>query len=229
MEFAPIKLQEFAKQNGVTDRAIQRHIKKHEKELQGHVIRKGPNGTWMDEFAQMYVKNLLREHPIVVSEVSEQVSNLEAENKMLLMALNDAKDMVIALKDEKTELLLQVSSMARLEVDNEVAKQRTAEVVAAAEKEKALLEGFIANAKAEIAALSDEKAEAEAKTREAAEAVQKAQDELTAALEREQQVKEYYKALAAWEALPKRKRRNTKKNREKNPKPVAPEWLQAAE
>lgn len=134
MDFAPIKLQDFAKQNGVTDRAIQRHIKKHEKELQGHVIRKGPNGTWMDEFAQMYVKNLLREHPIVVSEVSEQVTNLQAENKRLLEALNDAKDIIIDLKDQNAELRLQTASVARLEADNEAVRQKAAQAVDAAQK-----------------------------------------------------------------------------------------------
>ena len=40
-----IKLQDFAKECGVTDRAIQKHLVKYADELNGLYERKGPNGT----------------------------------------------------------------------------------------------------------------------------------------------------------------------------------------
>jgi len=59
-----IKLQDFARQQGVTDRAIQKHLKKHEAELSGHFFRNGPNGTWLDERAQDFIKALMIQKPV---------------------------------------------------------------------------------------------------------------------------------------------------------------------
>ncbi len=134
MDIAPVKLQDFAKQNGVTDRAIQKHLKKHEAELEGHFWRKGPNGTWLDEFAQMYIKNLLREQPMVVYEHNEKIELLEQENKMLLKALNEAKDKVIELTEINSQLNLKAAETARLEADNEAQKVKVAEAEKNAQK-----------------------------------------------------------------------------------------------
>lgn len=212
-----IKLQDFARQQGVTDRAIQKHLKTYAEELDGLFQRKGPNGTWLTDEACEILRSKMKQQPVVLVDNQAQMDLAEAKARIeeLQEQRVKAAEKLAALyewKAEKAQLIAE-AEQTRLLLDT-------------TKQEKEILEGFISDAKAEIAALSDEKADAEVRAREAAEATQKAQDELTAAREREQQVKEYYKALAAWEALPKRKRWNTKKNREKNPKPVAPEWLQ---
>ena len=134
MNVAPVKLQDFAKQNGVTDRAIQKHLKKHENELQGHFWRKGPNGTWLDEFAQVYIKNLMREQPIVVFEHDEKMEMLEEQNKMLLEALNEAKDRIIVLQEQNSELAIKNEKIALLEADNESKDKLLAEERIASQK-----------------------------------------------------------------------------------------------
>lgn len=109
-----LKLQEFAKQCGVTDRAIQKHLKKHEEELEGHFFRNGPNGTWLDETAQEYIRNLMIQKPIseiVDDRLQKKISELEEDLKrkeqyiMALEAGNIAKQNQINDFEEKQLLL----------------------------------------------------------------------------------------------------------------------------
>ncbi len=59
-----IKLQEFAKQQGVTDRQIQRLLKKYESELKGLFERQGTNGTWLSEEACSLLRSKMKSQPI---------------------------------------------------------------------------------------------------------------------------------------------------------------------
>ena len=62
-------LRDFATEQGITLRALQKHVKKHENELDGHIIRYGPpKGTYLDEYAQEYLSGLLVGHPLAVLE-----------------------------------------------------------------------------------------------------------------------------------------------------------------
>ena len=77
-----IKLQDFANQCGVTDRAIQKHLKNHEKELEGHFSRRGPNGTWLDEYAQDYIRQFMKIAPIVINDKSLVDENADLKNTL---------------------------------------------------------------------------------------------------------------------------------------------------
>lgn len=83
-----IKLQDFARQNGVTDRTVQKHLKKHEKALEGHFERKGPHGTWLDEYAQDFIREHLIQSPIVVYD--DEAGRLKEENLKLQKQLTEA-------------------------------------------------------------------------------------------------------------------------------------------
>lgn len=143
------KLQDFATECGVTDRAIQKHLKKHEEALVGHFERKGPNGTWLDEFAQDYIRGLMIQQPVIVGDVFQQqeIDRLKAENDAL-------KDRLLAIQDRllDTQEALMLGKEAQLALE-------------ASKKETALLEGFIRDAKNEIAELKKEKEEAEERAR----------------------------------------------------------------
>lgn len=84
-----IKLQDFARECGVTDRAIQKHIQKHEEALQGHFERRGVNGTWLDDFAQEFIRNLMVQSPPAV--VSDSRLMLENEDLQKQLTQRDAK------------------------------------------------------------------------------------------------------------------------------------------
>lgn len=148
-----IKLQDFARECGVTDRQIQRLLKKYEGDLTGLFERKGSNGTWLTNEACEILRSKMKQQPIVVgdAETHRRVEDLLEENRNLLKALNGAKDRIIEMQGVQ----------ARLE---------------AAEKETKLLEGFIQDAKAEIRTLTEEKAEEVAKAQhEAAETAKRAE------------------------------------------------------
>ena len=46
-----VRLRDFAEMHRISERTVQVHIKNNESELQGHVERRGKQGTWLDEFA----------------------------------------------------------------------------------------------------------------------------------------------------------------------------------
>lgn len=81
-----IKLQDFARQMGVTDRAIQKHLKKYAAELEGLYQRKGPNGTWLTEEACEILRNKMRQQPAAVTD-AESTRELERLRRELEAAL----------------------------------------------------------------------------------------------------------------------------------------------
>ena len=104
-----IKLQDFARQMGVTDRAIQKHLKNWENELQGHFERKGPNGTWLDDYAQDFIRERMKQQPVVVldgeaSDLLDKNRSLEQENRELQKKLIEAYEMLTAAKEQQLQL-----------------------------------------------------------------------------------------------------------------------------
>lgn len=104
-----IKLQDFARQMGVTDRAIQKHLKNCEADLQGHFERKGPNGTWLDDYAQTFIQERMKQQPVVVyddsaSELVDANRKLEQENKELQKKLIEAYELLTAAKEQQLRL-----------------------------------------------------------------------------------------------------------------------------
>lgn len=126
-----IKLQDFAKQQGVTDRAIQKHLKTYEAELEGLFERKGPNGTWLTEEACDILRSKMRQQPIAffeedprVEQFEERVRELETQiyekEKMLTLAhqqVQSAQDQVARLQELSAKVPL-------LEADNEIVRRR---------------------------------------------------------------------------------------------------------
>ena len=129
-----IKLQDFAKQQGVTDRAIQKHLKTYAEELEGLYQRKGPNGTWLTDEACEILRGKMKQAPIVVSDASEELNNLRLENKRLLQALNVAKDRIIDLQEENKAFALKTAKIALLEAENERERLKVEEAAKNAQK-----------------------------------------------------------------------------------------------
>ena len=91
-----IKLQDFARERGVTDRAIQKHLKKYEKELEGLFERKGPNGTWLTEEACAFLRSHMKSNPVTI--VDDRAEEMKAEIARLKQDLAK-KDESIKVKD----------------------------------------------------------------------------------------------------------------------------------
>ena len=170
-----IKLQDFARENGVTDRAIQKHLKTYAAELEGLFERNGPNGTWLSEEACDFLRSKMKRAPIVVSdgEISRKLNALETENKDLLAELKDVYKEMAELK----------GAQARLE---------------AAEASQKLLEESRDEYKAQAEKQAQEAAEASQKAAEAAQRAQEMEILLKAAEEEKNALKadfEAYKSL----------------------------------
>lgn len=89
-----IKLQDFAKESGLTDRQIQRQLKKYEKDLQGHFERRGQNGTWLDEEACDFLRSHMRTAPVALVEEDARIAELEQKLRERDAAI-ERKDMLI--------------------------------------------------------------------------------------------------------------------------------------
>lgn len=214
-----IKLQDFARQQGVTDRAIQKHLTKYADELEGLFQRKGPNGTWLTDEACEILRSKMKQAPMSVFEPDPRVGQLEKELAETKAAAREIweqfkqKEQSMALLIEQNEQYrLKVDSVARLEADNEVARQK----VAAAEQEKKALEQTVAEIEAQNASLSAEKAEAEDKARLEAKAAQKATEIAQAWQKYAADLQQYHADLAAY------KKRWFKKKKDKPVPPVMP-------
>lgn len=145
-----IKLQDFARECGVTDRAIQKHLKTYAAELEGLYQRKGPNGTWLSDEACEILRSKLKKQPMVIGDSETYRENEDLKKKIELL-----QDKLIA-AHEKIEA-------QQLQLDQ---GRETLLLLQAAEKETKILEGFVADAKAEIKALHEEKNAAVAAARQ---------------------------------------------------------------
>ena len=123
-----IKLQDFAKQQGVTDRAIQKHLKKYEQELDGLFVRKGPNGTWLSEEACDIIRSKMKSAPAEVYDDSK-----DREIARLQKLLAEKEDSL--LQKEKYITALEAGSIDKqnrineLEQNQKLIEQKTKELV----------------------------------------------------------------------------------------------------
>lgn len=122
-----IKLQDFARQMGVSDRAIQKHLKNHESELEGHFERKGTNGTWLDDFAQNFIRERMKQQPVVVyddsaSELMDVNKRLEVENKELQKKLIEVYELLTAAKEQQIKIQQDLSEQKLLAAKAEAAE-----------------------------------------------------------------------------------------------------------
>ena len=115
-----VKLQDFAREMGVTDRAIQKHLKRYAEELEGLFERRGPNGTWLSEEACEFLRGKMKNSPIVVADNSLMLENdrLKKEIERLHMKLEDKQDKIEILQEQNASLALAGAQIKLLEADN---------------------------------------------------------------------------------------------------------------
>ena len=99
-----VKLQDFAKQQGVTDRQIQRLLKKYEAELEGLFERRNQNGTWLSDEACELLKGKMKTNPVVVldDENREEMERLRRRVQELEERL-ERKDVLIDKLQQRVE------------------------------------------------------------------------------------------------------------------------------
>lgn len=91
-----IKIQDLARDLGVTDRTIQKHLHRLTPELEGHFERRGRNGTWLDDVAVEAIRSRMVMPPAPV--ISD--GQLAAENEKLKNALLEIQQKYIGLQEK---------------------------------------------------------------------------------------------------------------------------------
>lgn len=109
-----IKLQDFAKQQGVTDRAIQKHLKTYAEELEGLYQRKGPNGTWLTDEACEILRSKMKQAPITLVTPSEREEELQTKIQNLERELYETQKEYTAYVRHATPLLEKASEQLAL-------------------------------------------------------------------------------------------------------------------
>lgn len=195
-----VSLKDYAAQKNISYEAVRQQVVRYKDELTGHVIRDGRQ-QFLDEEAVAFLDAKRQKSPVAIIQQSKDdaIDALEQERDLLLHKIAAQADRIAELAQWKADKALEIASAEQSRI-----------LLTAAEQEKRLLEGFVADAKAEISVLSDERDQAEEKAQESARAAQRAQDELTAAQERERILAEYVANVAEYAKLPGWKRAFTK-------------------
>lgn len=178
-----IKLQDFARECGVTDRAIQKHLKTYAAELDGLYERKGQNGTWLSDEACQILRSKMKTQPIVVGdgETARRNAALEADNKELTAELK-------AVYKEQTVLLRQIGELQGVQARLEAAE--TARLA-------------LTEAKDEYKALAEQRAEEATKARQEADQLRAELEDVRKAAEDERQ---RVRSMSLWQFIKERKK-----------------------
>lgn len=145
-----IKLQDFANQQSVTDRQVQRLLKKYESELDGLFERHGHNGTWLTDEACEILRSKMKQQPVVVSDTDPQSEQLKKLVKELREQLDEKDDRIkekdkamerlinlnIALQEQNCRLIEANKQIFLLQSDNERTKKEAENARLIAEEEK---------------------------------------------------------------------------------------------
>lgn len=138
-----VKLGDFARECGVSERAIQKHLKRLEQELDGHFERKGTQGTWLDEVAQECIRSHLQTAPPpVIADNSLLRENEELRNKLISMQERYiqlqsqlVEQVKIAAEAEMNIKLLESAEAKQREQEKEIMEERNQKDIALTELE----------------------------------------------------------------------------------------------
>lgn len=208
-----VSLKDYAAQKNISYEAVRQQVVRYKDELGSHVIRDGRQ-QFLDEEAVAFLDAKRQKNPVAIIQQSkdEAIEDLRNERERLLHKIAAQADEIAKLAQWKADnaMLIAVAEQNKMLLDN-------------AQRDVKLLEGFVANAKAEIVTLTAEKAREEEIASEARENAQKAIEDFQEASERAQRaekrnrlLEEYAEACRAYNELPSWRRVFTKP-------PVVPE------
>lgn len=123
-------VREFAAQQGVTTGVIYRHIKNHQAELEGLVIKK-PKQTILTDAAQEYLKSIMLDRTVLsVTDATQakRITELEAENKELLRQLAEARGALASAMGELGEQKALAATALAVERERDAAQAQVAQL-----------------------------------------------------------------------------------------------------
>ena len=148
-------VKDFAKELGCSDSIVYRHIRNHREELGDRIIKKAKQ-TWITEEGQEFIRGLMIQQPIVISEAgfTQSLEQLDRENSVL-------KDKLIAMHETLQAAQLQIEEGRRAQLALEAAEGEKKTLTASRDEYKAQAEQTAQEAAQER--LRADKAEEEAR------------------------------------------------------------------
>lgn len=125
-------VKDFAKELGCSDSIVYRHIRNHREELGDRIIKKAKQ-TWITEEGQEFIRGLMVQQPIVVSEAgfAQSLEQLEKENSVL-------KDKLITMHETLQAAQLQIEEGKRAQLALEAAEDEKKTLTASMDEYKVL-------------------------------------------------------------------------------------------
>ncbi len=120
MDGKPMKIGEFAARYGVSDRHARRLAAEHEADLVGHIEKRGNAGTWIDEYAEAYLRDKLR-NPLEILPAEPEAVDPADLLKELNAWMTKSVELAEKLADAERRAAAGDVAVARLEA----AEQRT--------------------------------------------------------------------------------------------------------
>lgn len=172
-----ISIKDYAKETGVSYEAVRQRIKRYESDLEGHIQKQGRT-QYLDDFAIAFLNEHRLQNPVVLFDkgagedfraLQNELQEVKTLAKDYWEQLKQKESTMAILVQQNEEYRLQTNSIARLEADNEAAKEKAAQA-----EEKAL------NAERELAEACQRALEAENREKKAQEALKAAEGEIEA-------------------------------------------------
>lgn len=119
-------VKDFAAQQGVSTAVVYKHLKKHQTELEGLVIKK-PKQTLLTDEAQEYLKSIMLDRTVLsVTDAAQakRVAELEAENKELLRQLAEARGALASAMGELGEQKAIAATAQAVERERDTAQEQ---------------------------------------------------------------------------------------------------------
>ena len=118
-----IKLNDFARAQGVTDRQVQRLIKKYAPEIEGQYERRGQNGTWLSDEACDFLREKIKSAPMQVYDDSKdrEIETLKRKIDELNERIHQKDILYVKLQDkvdQKSDQLEALRKEMRMIEDN---------------------------------------------------------------------------------------------------------------
>ena len=115
-----ISIQDYATQKGVSYEAVRKQIDRYKEDLEGHIVTQGRK-RFLDDEAVSFLDEKRNSNPIIIMEQSkdDEIRQLQAENKELLMKLCMAQERLLEDADRIALLTAEVAELKLLQASTE--------------------------------------------------------------------------------------------------------------
>lgn len=134
-------VKDFAAQQGVSAAVIYKHLKTHQSDLEGLVVKK-PKQTLLTDEAQEYLRRIMVDRTVLsVTDVAQarRITELEVENKDLLKQLADARGSLATTLAELGEQKVLAATAQAVERERDTARAQVTQLSQQLDTERAEL------------------------------------------------------------------------------------------